>query len=82
MEGENGLLTCWTNTPNKMYAIFWIDANGTKGNGEYTLDEHTLRAWLGRLRFQYPEMSHWGQTADGERYDEVIPIPLTPVDGQ
>jgi hypothetical protein len=46
------------------------------------LDEHTLRAWLGRLRFQYPEMSHWGQTADGERYDEVIPIPLTPADGQ
>ena len=66
--------------PTKMYAIFWIDANGTKGNGEYTLDEETLRAWLGRLRFRYPEMSHWGQTVDGERYDEVIPIPLTDED--
>ena len=60
----------------KMYAIFWIDSDGTKGNGEYTLDEETLRAWLSRLRFQYPEMSHWGQTADGERYAETIPIPL------
>lgn len=61
----------------KMYAIFWIDSNGTKGNGEYTLDEETLRAWLGRQRFQYPEMTHWGQAVDGERYVEVIPIPLT-----
>lgn len=59
-----------------MYAIFWIDSDGTKGNGEYTLDEETLRAWLGRLRLQHPEMSHWGQSADGERYVETIPIPL------
>jgi hypothetical protein len=60
----------------KMYAIFWIDSDGTKGNGEFILDEQTLRAWLGRMRFKYPEMTHWGQTADGERYVETIPIPL------
>jgi hypothetical protein len=65
----------------KMYAIFWIDSDGTKGNGEFILDEPTLRAWLGRLRFQYPEMTHWGQMADGERYVETVPIPLTRRDG-
>ena len=67
---------------SKMYAIFWIDSNGTKGNGEYTLDEEALRAWLGRMRFEYPEMTHWGQSADGERYVETIPIPLTQADGK
>ena len=50
-----------------MYAIFWIDSNGTKGNGDYILTEEALRAWLGRMRFEYPEMTHWGQSADGER---------------
>ena len=60
----------------KMYAIFWIDSDGTKGNGEFILDEQTLRTWLGRMRFKYPEMTHWGQSADGERYVETIPIPL------
>jgi len=59
-----------------MYAIFWTE-NGQTGNGEYTLDEQTLRAWLGRLRFRHPEMEHWGQLANGERYVETVPIPLT-----
>lgn len=63
---------------SKMYAIFWIDSNGTKGNGDYILTEEALRAWLGRMRFEYPEMTHWGQSADGERYVETIPISLTP----
>jgi len=58
-----------------MYAIFWND-NVHIGNGEYILDEATLRAWLGRLRFKYPDMQHWGQLANGERYAETIPIPL------
>lgn len=62
----------------KMYAIFWIDSNGTKGNGDYILTEDALRAWLGRMCFEYPEMTHWGQSADGERYVETIPILLTP----
>ena len=51
------MLGCIT---TKMYAIFWIDSDGTKGNGEYILNEQTLRAWLGRMRSKYPEMSHWG----------------------
>jgi hypothetical protein len=66
--------------PIKMYAIFWIDANGRRGNGEYILNEEALRSWLDYLRVKYPEMSHWGQTLDGERYGEVIPIPLTDED--
>ena len=57
------------------YAIFWID-DGFAGNGEYILDEATLRNWLGRLRFRYPSMQHWGELPGGERYDEVDPIPL------
>ena len=66
--------------PTKMYAIFWIDANGRRGNGEYILNEEALRSWLDYLRVKYPEMEHWGQTADGERYGEVIPVPLTDED--
>jgi hypothetical protein len=62
-----------------MYAVFWIDSDGTKGNGEFILDEETLRAWLGSLRFKYPEMQHWGQLANGERYTETVPIPLIDV---
>ena len=58
------------------YAIFWLD-NGVPGNGEFVLDEATLRAWLGRLRFRYPEMQHWGELPNGERYIEVDPIPLS-----
>jgi len=55
------------------YAIFWLD-NGYTGNGEYILDEQTLRAWLGRLRFKYPDVQHWGQLPNGQRYVETIPI--------
>ena len=58
-----------------MYAILW-NINGYIGNGEYVLDEQTMRAWLGCLRFDYPDMQHWGQLANGERYAETIPIPL------
>ena len=36
--------------PTKMYAIFWIDANGRRGNGEYILNEEALRSWLDYLR--------------------------------
>ena len=56
------------------YAIFWIDSDGGTGRGEYILDEETLRAWLGRLRGRYPEMQHWGQLPNGERYIELPPI--------
>ena len=56
------------------YAIFWIDSDGGTGRGEYILDEATLRAWLGQLRGRYPEMQHWGQLANGERYIELPPI--------
>jgi len=56
------------------YAVFWIDENGRTGNGEHILDEATLRAWLGQLRGRYPEMQHWGQLPNGERYIELPPI--------
>jgi hypothetical protein len=56
------------------YAIFWINENGKTGCGEYILDEATLRAWLGQLRGRYPEMQHWGQLPNGERYIELPPI--------
>lgn len=56
------------------YAIFWIDSDGGTGRGEYILDEATLRAWLGQLRGRYPDMQHWGQLANGERYIELPPI--------
>ena len=56
------------------YANFWIDSDGGTGRGEYILDEATLRAWLGQLRGRYPEMQHWGQLANGERYIELPPI--------
>jgi hypothetical protein len=58
-----------------MYAIFWTE-NGHTGHGAYVLDEQTMRAWLSRLRFRYPEMLHWGQLENGERYAETVPIPL------
>ena len=61
-------------TMQQAYAVFWIDANGRPGNGEYILDEATLRAWLGRLRGRYPDMLHWGQLPNGERYIELPPI--------
>jgi hypothetical protein len=56
------------------YAVFWINENGYPGNGEYILDEATLRAWLGELRFKYPKMEHWGQLPNGERYAETVPV--------
>ena len=62
-----------------MYAVFWVAENGTKGNGEYILTEGALRAWLSHMRSKYPEMTHWGQSVDGERYNET---PLTRSDVQ
>jgi len=54
------------------YAIFWLE-DGVIGNGEYILDEATLKAWLVILRTRYPEMRHWGQLANGEEYVEDLP---------
>ena len=48
-------------TMRQAYAVFWIDANGRTGNGEYILDEETLHAWLVWLQHRYPDMHHWGQ---------------------
>jgi len=63
-------------TMRQAYAVFWINANGLTGIGEYTLDEQTLRRWLSDLRYRYPEMQHWGQLPNGDRYDEIPPIPV------
>lgn len=70
-----------------MYAIYWIDSDGTTGHGEHILDEATLCAWLDRLRTRYPEISHWGEDKNGERYvpttrsPSQVGDPLTPSSG-
>jgi hypothetical protein len=58
------------------YAVFWIDSNGRTGNGGYNLNEHALRRWLSDLRYRYPDMQHWGQLPNGDRYVEIPPVPV------
>ena len=59
--------------PLNYYAVFWRSENKV-GNGDFHLDETSLRAWLGRMRAEYPQMQHWGQSKEGNLYFERIPI--------
>jgi hypothetical protein len=42
---------------------------GNTSNGQFILDEVLLRAWLSYLREAYPDMYHWGQDREGNRYN-------------
>lgn len=66
--------------PLNYYAVFWRSENKV-GNGDFHLDETSLRAWLGRMRAEYPQMQHWGQSKEGNLYFERIPILIEEVRG-